>query len=116
MLQLADCLKYENKNGILDCFDDDKFFDPAWMMSINGDAVLLGCFEKETFFEDEPVKMTLKVSNFLPQPRIRGDVKISVDGKDIYSGKDVSLAGGLQIIARVTMNFKYCTHCRICNT
>ncbi len=105
MLQLADCLKYENKNGILDCFDDDKFFDPEWMLSINGDAVLLGCFEKETFFEDEPVKMVLKISNFLPAPRIRGDVKVLVDGECVYVGKDFSLAGGLQKLAEITLRF-----------
>ena len=106
MLQLADCLKYENKNGILDCFDDDKFIAPEWMLAINGDAVLLGCFENEVFYFDDPVKMTLKVSNFLPSPRIRGDVKVSVDGEIVYTGKDVALAGGLQKIAELTLNFK----------
>ena len=106
MLQLADCLKYENKNGILDCFDDDKFIDPKWMMSINGDAVLLGCFEKETFCEDEPVKMVLKISNFLPEPRIRGEVKVAVDGENVFTGKDVALAGGLQKIAEIDLRFK----------
>ena len=106
MLQLADCLKYENKNGIIDCFDDDKFFDPQWMLSINGDAVLLGCFEKETFFEDDPVKMTLKISNFLPEPRIRGDVKVFVDGEVVYTGNDFSLAGGLQKLAELVLRFE----------
>ncbi|MBQ4329726.1 MAG: hypothetical protein IJC27_08350 [Lentisphaeria bacterium] len=105
MLQLADCLKYENKNGILDCFDDDKFFDPKWMLSINGDAVLLGCFEKETFFEDEQVNMVLKISNFLPDPRIRGDVKVQVDGETVYTGKDFSLVGGLQKLAEIALRF-----------
>ena len=28
MLQFSDCFKYENKNGIVDCFDDDKDIDP----------------------------------------------------------------------------------------
>ena len=106
MLQLADCLKYENKNGIIDCFDDDKFFDPQWMLSINGDAVLLGCFEKETFFEDDPVKMTLKISNFLSEPRIRGDVKVFVDGEAVYTGNDFSLAGGLQKLAELVLRFE----------
>ncbi|MBE6357698.1 MAG: hypothetical protein E7057_00445 [Lentisphaerae bacterium] len=106
MLQLADCLKYENKNGLIDCFDDDKFFDPAWVMTFNGDAALLGCFENEVFYYDEPVKMVLKISNFLASPRIRGDVKVTVDGECIYTGKDVALAGGLQKIAEITLNFK----------
>ena len=106
MLQFSDCLKYENKNGIVDCFDDDKYISAEWMRSINSDAVLLGCFEKETFFYDEPVKMILKISDFLPSPRIRGEIAVSVDGKEIYRGKEVALAGGLQKIAEITLNFK----------
>lgn len=106
MLQLADCLKYENKNGILDFFDDDKFFDPAWMMNINGDAVLLASFTDECFYYGTPVKMTLKISNFLSDPRIKGDIKISVDGEEVYSGKSVTLAGGLQTIADIELDFK----------
>ena len=106
MLQFSDCLKYENKNGIVDCFDDDKYIPAEWMRTINADAVLLGCFEKETFFYDEPVRMILKISDFLPLPRIRGEISVSVDGKEIYCGKEVALAGGLQKIAEITLNFK----------
>ena len=106
MLQLADCLKYENKNGILDCFDDDKFIPPKWMMAINGDAALLGCFENEVFYWDETVNLTLKISNFLSCPRIRGEVQVLVDDEVIYVGKEVALAGGLQKIAELTLSFK----------
>ncbi len=106
MLQLADCLKYENKNGILDFFDDDKFIDPQWMMNINGDAVLLAAFDDECFYYDTPVEMTLKISNFLPSSRIVGDVKVYVDDEEIYQGKNVALAGGLQTIAKIKLKFK----------
>ncbi len=106
MLQLADCLKYENKNGILDFFDDDKFFDPAWMRNINDDAVLLASFEDECFCYDSPVKMVLKISNFLDEPRIIGDIRIAVDGEVVYTGKNVALAGGLQTVANIEFNFK----------
>lgn len=106
MLQFADCLKYENKNGIVDCFDDDKYFAPRWMRAINDDAVLLGCFEKETFFYDESVEMTLKISDFLPMPRIRGTVTVAVNGEEIYRGEEVALAGGLQKIAGITFRFE----------
>ena len=106
MLQFADCLKYENKNGIVDCFDDDKFIPAEWMRAINDDAILLASFEKETFFYDEPVRMTLKISDFLPAPRIRGEVTVSVDGKEIYRGSEFSLAGGLQKLAEITLNFQ----------
>ena len=105
MLQFADCLKYENKNGIVDCFDDDKYITPAWMRAINDDAVLLAEFGKETFFYDETVRMTLKISDFLPSPRIRGTVTVAVNGKEIYRGEEVALAGGLQKIAELTLDF-----------
>ena len=36
MLQFADCFKYENKNGIVDCFDDDKYIPAEWMRQFNG--------------------------------------------------------------------------------
>jgi hypothetical protein len=106
MLQFADCLKYENKNGVVDCFDDDKYIDAKWMRAINDDAVLLGCFDKETFFYDEPVEMTLKISDFLPTPRIRGTVTVAVNGEEIYRGEEVALAGGLQKIAGITLRIK----------
>ena len=106
MLQFADCLKYENKNGVVDCFDDDKYIDAKWMRAINDDAVLLGCFGKETFFYDEPVEMTLKISDFLPSPRIRGTVTVAVNGEEIYRGEEVALAGGLQKIAGITLRFE----------
>ena len=106
MLQFADCLKYENRNGIVDCFDDDKYIDPRWMRAINDDAVLLARFEKETFFCDEPVEMTLKISDFLPKPDIRGTVSVAVNGEEIYRGEEVALAGGLQKIAEITLRFK----------
>ena len=106
MLQLADCLKYENKNGIIDCFDDDKFIDPQWMRNINGDIVLLGCFDKEIFYYGETVEMVLKISDFLPSPRIRGDVSVKVNGSEVYRGKDVCLAGGLQKIAEIKLDFQ----------
>ena len=114
MLQLSDCLWYENKNGIIDCFDDDKYFTREWMMRVNGDAVLLGCFENECFYYDETVNMVLKISNFLPTPRIKGDVRVMVDGEEVYCGKNVALAGGLQKIAELKLNFKPADHAKRC--
>ena len=45
ILNLADQLKYENKNGIVDCFDDDKYIPAEWMRKFNSDAVLLAEME-----------------------------------------------------------------------
>ncbi len=106
MLQLADCLKYENKNGILDFFDDDKYFDVNWVNSFNADAALLAKFEDEVFFYDIPVTMELSVSNFLEEPLQRGTAEVRIDGETVWTGKNTVLAGGLQKLAALTLNFK----------
>jgi len=106
MLQFSDCLKYENKNGIVDFFDDDKYFDAKWMTSFNGDAALLADFGNETFFYDTPVVMKLFVSDFLEKPVQRGTVEVRINGEPVWMGKDVVLAGNLQKIAELTLDFK----------
>ena len=106
MLQFADCLKYENKNGIVDFFDDDKYFDVKWFNSFNSDAAILADFENETFFYDSPVKMNLFISNFLENPVKKGIAEVKINDKIIWSGKNIVLAGNLQKIAELKLNFK----------
>lgn len=105
MLQLADTLKYENKNGIIDCFDDDKYIDPDWMNSFNGDAALLAEFENETFYHGSPVKVIMRISNFLSQPNITGNLHLSVNGCEVWNGKHLTLTGGLQTLAKIEFKF-----------
>lgn len=104
MLQLSDCLKYENKNGILDFFDDDKYFDPAWMRKINDELVLLADLKAERLYEDEPIVADIYASDFLPQSRIGGTLEVTLDGERIYAGEHFQLAGGLQKL--VCLNIK----------
>lgn len=104
MLQLSDCLKYENKNGILDFFDDDKYFDPAWMKQINDDLVLIADFKQERMYEDEPIGVDIYASDFLPDARICGALEVTLDGERIYLGEKYELAGGLQKL--VSLNIK----------
>lgn len=109
MLQLSDCFKYENKNGILDFFDDDKYFDPQWMRRINDDLVLLATFEKERLYEDEPIVTELYASDFLPEAQIDGTLEVTLDGERIYAGEHFQLAGGLQKLASLTIKPKKAT-------
>jgi len=106
MLQFADCLKYENKNGIVDCFDDDKYFDADWMNSFNGDAVILAEFENETVYYEAPVPVTLYISDFLEKPVKRGTVEVKVNENTVWTGKNIVLTGNLQKIADLKLNFK----------
>lgn len=106
MLQLSDTLKYENKNGIIDCFDDDKGIDPNWLLQSNADLVLLADMPTETLFEDQPLTISMYASDFLPEPEIRGNLSVFVDGEKVYCGKDFILAGGLQLLAKITVKAK----------
>lgn len=111
MLQFADCLKYENKNGIVDCFDDDKFIPPAWMMQFNGNAALLASFENEVYFYGDEIKASVWISDFLQQPAVTGGEltlrvrKAEGTADTVYEGHNVTLSGGLQRIADVSLTF-----------
>lgn len=96
MLQFSDCLKYENKNGIVDFFDDDKGIDAAWMRQFNADLVLLADIPSETCYDTEPTDIAFYASDFLPQPGVRGTFSVFLDGECLYTGEDFALAGGLQ--------------------
>ena len=114
MLQFSDCLKYENKNGIVDCFDDDKGIDAAWMRQFNADLVLLAELSHDTLYEDQALTVTISASDYLPQPQIRGTLAIKLDGQTVYEGIDFALAGGLQKLAaldlRLPQTGKTCRH------
>ena len=108
MLQFSDCLKYENKNGIVDCFDDDKGIDWNWLRQMNDDLVLLADLSNETAYDDECLHATLYASDFLPQPEIRGDYKLWLDDELLYEGRDFVLGGGLQKLAELDVAVKSC--------
>ena len=105
MLQFADCLKYENKNGVVDFFDDDKYIDPEWMRSFNDNAALIAEFQDEVHYYGKDISMKLLLSNFLPEPSIKGTCTVKVNGKAVWTAPDLALAGGLQLLAELTLNF-----------
>lgn len=103
MLQFSDCLKYENKNGIVDCFDDDKGVDAAWLRSLIGPIALLADLDNEVHYEDKPISVTLYASDFLPQPEVHGTLRVTLDGEALYEAHDIALAGGLQKLAQMQL-------------
>lgn len=104
MLQFSDCLKYENKNGIVDCFDDDKGIDAGWMRQFNSDLVLLTELSHDTLYEDEVLTVTVSASDYLPKSQIRGTLTVKLDGETVYEGFDFALAGGLQKLAALQLH------------
>ncbi len=107
MLQLADCLKYENRNGIVDCFDDDKYIDAAWMRQFNGDSVLLMDSPEENFHYGETVEISIHLSCFTPNLAKRGTLKVTIscgeEQEEIYEGKDFVPVSGLHKLAGLSL-------------
>ena len=101
MLQFSDCLKYENKNGIVDFFDDDKGIDANWMQQLNGDLALLADMDVPYCYEGNKLHAELYASDFLPKPEIMGTLTVKLDGKEIYRGEKFVLAGGLQRLVKL---------------
>ncbi len=106
MLQFADCYRYENKNGIVDCFDDDKGIDPVWLRQSNDDLVLLCDYDPEAVWEDAPVRLDIYASDFLPEYAVRGTLRVTLDGETVYEGQDFALAGGLQKLCALTVHLR----------
>lgn len=104
MLQFSDCLKYENKNGIVDCFDDDKGIDSEWMGQFNRDLVLVADIKEPYCYAGEKLMVELFASDFLPSPEIMGTLKVTLNGKEIYCGEKFILAGGLQRLIKLSVS------------
>ena len=63
-LQLADTERYENANGLVDCFDDfKKSVRPEDYLAFNGDAVVVADLPRRTFFEGEKLTIPVWLSN-----------------------------------------------------
>jgi len=63
-LQLADTERYENANGLLDCFDDPKGCTPEQFLSFNADTVLIADLPVRSFFEDTSLEIPIWLSHY----------------------------------------------------
>lgn len=64
MLQFADTDRYENSNGVVDCFDEKSGVDEKRFLRFNGDTVLLADLPVRSFFEGETAVIPISVSNY----------------------------------------------------
>ncbi len=62
-LQFADTDRYENSNGIVDCFDDPTYLKPDSFLDFNGDDVLLTNIENR-IIEGNLLKTTISLSRY----------------------------------------------------
>ncbi len=63
-LQLSDTDRYENSNGILDCFDDAAGVDRAEFMKFNGDSVLLADLPRRVLRAGGTLKIPVWLSHY----------------------------------------------------
>ncbi len=106
-LQLADTERYENANGLLDCFDDPKGCPPEDFMRFNGDSVLIADLPRRAFFEGSTVEIPIWLSHF--SPRLAGEARFEW-GLAARDGSRALARGGMEDFALDRLGLrKLCT-------
>jgi hypothetical protein len=102
-LQFSDTVRYENKNGLVDPFDDfKKGVDPKEYLKYTGDVVVVADLPERTWFEGSKFRIPVYLSNW--SETFREKVKLSwslksVENKSVRYGSslaDVEAKPGLQ--------------------
>ncbi|MEI8246432.1 MAG: glycoside hydrolase family 2 TIM barrel-domain containing protein [Lentisphaerota bacterium] len=103
-LQFCDTDRYENSNGVVDCFDDYKGVDEKAFLKFNGDSVILVDMPRRTFFENEKINIPVIVSHFSFEMTGLVDFKFTLSndkGEALLSGGlsaiDLNVRGRLDI-------------------
>ncbi len=104
-LQFSDTERYENSNGIVDCFDDKTGVSESEFLKFNADTVLLADLPRRTFSEGEKVRIPIWLSHF--DAAINGNGNFSFElkesGKVIQTGKlegiDLNERGRREIVS-----------------
>jgi len=92
-LQLADTERYENANGVIDCFDDAKGVDEKAFLRFNGDTVLLADLPRRTFFEKEALKIPVAISHYSFEIAGKADFTFQIQSAD---GNGPAIRGRLE--------------------
>ncbi len=82
-LQFADTERYENSNGVVDCFDDPTT-KQADFLRFNGNDVLLVKLRGRLFYEDEKLTLPVSISSFSEEKPDYTDLYYSLEGKKTY--------------------------------
>lgn len=85
MLQFADTDKYENSNGVVDCFDDPHGISTKEFKKFNADTVILARLPKQVFSENEIVKIPILLSQYMINPPKSGRFSYQLKGEMIHS-------------------------------
>jgi len=90
-LQLSDTDRYENCNGIVDCFDEPAGVDETEFLKFNGPTTVLADLPRRTFFEGEELAIPVLVSHFAPEIGGKADFSFTLKSDD----GSVDISGGL---------------------
>jgi len=85
MLQFADTDKYENSNGVVDCFDDPHGISTEEFKKFNADTVVLARLPKQIFSTEETVKVPILLSQYMINPPKSGEFSYKLEGNKVYS-------------------------------
>ena len=85
MLQFADTDKYENSNGVVDCFDDPHGISTEEFKKFNADTVVLARLPKQVYSAEETVKIPVLLSQYMINPPKKGDFSYKLEGEKVYS-------------------------------
>lgn len=85
MLQFADTDKYENSNGVVDCFDDPHGISQEEFRKFNADTVVLARLPKQIYNTEEIVKIPVLLSQYMINPPKSGDFSYKLKGSIIYN-------------------------------
>ena len=84
-LQFADTDRYENSNGVVDCFDDENYTKSEDFLKFNGNKILLADLGNRQFYGGEQVVFPIDFSNFGNDGIKRADLVFTLaeDGGEI---------------------------------
>ncbi|MBN1435711.1 MAG: hypothetical protein JW936_01430 [Sedimentisphaerales bacterium] len=93
MLQLADTNRYENANGLLDCFDDVKGIEPEQVRAFNSATVVVADLPKFVWRAGQDVTIPIHVSHYSDVDYDGATLEWTLESK---SGGSVALKGRIE--------------------
>lgn len=93
MLQFADTDKYENSNGVVDCFDDRQGISAEEFRKFNADTVILARIPTRIFKSGEKVKIPAILSQYMISPPAKAEFTYTLTSgnKTVSTGKLTSV-------------------------
>lgn len=89
-LQLSDTDRYENANGLLDCFDDPKDIPAEQVKPFNDETVVVADLPRRSYSAGEKITIPIHVSHYASGEFESATLRWSLNSRD---GETVSLSG-----------------------